>query len=63
MTMFTIKHFIWLAICAFVVAIASVQLRKRRVDLTKLLTIACAVGIASELIKTFSAFQMVPSTD
>lgn len=61
--MFTINHFIWLGICVVLVAAAMILLGKTKPDLTRVLNVCCAVGVISELIKTFSMMQMVPSAD
>ena len=61
--MFTINHLIWSLICVAVVAVATVYLQKHRTPLKSLLNAACVLCICSELIKTFSAFKMVPSAD
>lgn len=61
--MFTVSHFIWLAVCACIIAFFSVLIKKKDVSLDKVLTAACFVCIASELIKVFSTAIMVPSSD
>lgn len=61
--MFTVNHLIWTLICIAVVIAATRYLQKHRVPLKRFLNVACAMCVASELIKTFSAFRMVPSAD
>lgn len=61
--MYTLNHFIWLAVCALVIAISIILLRKYKPSLKTVLTIACIVSVISEIIKTFSLMQLVPSTD
>ena len=61
--MFSIYHIIWLAICVAVMIAAIIYLKKQRPQLKDVLTVACIVSIASELIKVFSTIQMVPSSD
>lgn len=61
--MFSNYHFIWLAICIAVMIAAIIYLKKQRPQLKEVLTIACIVSVASELIKVFSTIQMVPSSD
>lgn len=61
--MFTVNHFIWILISIAVVTAATIRMRKNHTPLRSLLNVACVVCICSELIKTFSAFKMVPSAD
>ncbi|MBQ3611732.1 MAG: YwaF family protein [Firmicutes bacterium] len=61
--MFSIYHIIWLVICVAVMIAAIIYLKKQRPQLKDVLTVACIVSIASELIKVFSTIQMVPSSD
>ena len=61
--MFTINHFIWLGICVVIIAAAMLWLSRKKPELKSLLSVCCAVCVASELIKTFSMMQMVPSAD
>lgn len=61
--MFTVYHFIWLAICIPLCAVALWQLKKRKPPLKKVLSLACIVCVLSEVIKTLSVLKMVPSTD
>lgn len=61
MLMFTVYHFVWLAICLLLIAAAAVYLHRQRPELRKVLGFACAVSVLSELTKTFSVIQLVPS--
>lgn len=61
--MFTVYHFIWLAICLPLCAVVLWQLKKRKPALKKVLSWACIGCILSEVIKTLSVLKMVPSTD
>lgn len=61
--MFTVYHFIWLGICFSLIAVCAILLNKYKPSLKDVLTIACAVSVISELIKTFSVIQLVPSSD
>ena len=61
--MFSLQHGIWGAISICVVLLALYFLRKYKVSLKSLLTIACAVAVASELIKIFSSIDIVSSLD
>lgn len=61
--MFTVYHFIWLAICLSLCAVALWQLKKHKPPLKKVLSLACIVCVLSEVIKTLSVLKMVPSTD
>lgn len=61
--MFTINHFIWLGICAVLVTGSMIVLQKKKPRLSSVLNVCCVVCVISELIKTFSMMQMVPSAD
>ncbi len=61
--MFSIYHIIWLVICVAVMIAAIIYLKKQRPQMKDVLTVACIVSVASELIKVFSTIQMVPSSD
>ncbi len=61
--MFTLNHFIWLAVCLLVGVISAAYLRKYRPSLRTVLSVACVGCIISEVIKTFSVLKMVPSAD
>lgn len=59
--MFTIYHFIWLAICAVIIALAIRYLDRTKPSLETVLGYACWVAAASELIKVLTHTQMVPN--
>ncbi len=61
--MFTLYHFIWIAIVAVLVPVSLIYLIKNQVEINKVLNYACIGAIISEVIKTFCALQMVPSSD
>lgn len=61
--MFTVNHFIWLGICAALGSAAFLYLRRHRPPLRSVLTVACVLCVLSELVKTLSVLQMVPSSD
>jgi len=61
--MFTLNHFIWMGICAVLCIGFMIFLQKTKPGLEKVLSVCCGVGVISELIKTFSMMQMVPSAD
>ena len=61
--MFTVYHFVWLAVCAAVIAGALVFLQKRRPPLKSVLSVCCVLCVASELVKDLSVIRMVPSAD
>ncbi len=61
--MFTVYHFIWLAICLLFCGIALWQLKKHKPALKKVLSWACIGCILSETVKTLSVLEMVPSAD
>lgn len=61
--MFTPNHLIWLALCAVLIIAGSIFLLRHKPDLRRVLTVACVVCVASELIKVFSSITLVPSAD
>ena len=61
--MFSVNHFIWLGICIVVMAAAFYYLKKYKPSLTSVLTVCCALCILSEVTKTFSVLEMVPTSD
>ena len=61
--MFSVYHFIWLAICAVLIAGSIVYLKKKKPALRDVLTVCCVICIASELVKVFSMVEIVPSAD
>ena len=61
--MFTMGHIIWLAICLMSGVGAFWYLKKNKPALEKVLSVACVGCVISELVKTFSVLQMVPSAD
>jgi len=61
--MFSVYHLVWLIICAVVVALGVIAMKKRRPTLRQILNIACVGSVISEVIKTFSMLQVVPSAD
>lgn len=61
--MFSVYHFIWLGISIVLIGGCLWQLKTRKPSLKKVLTVACVGAAASELIKTFSMLQMIPSSD
>ena len=61
--MFTWRHLLWLAICIAGIVISVIVYRKKRPSLNKVLNIACAVCVFSEISKILSTIEMVPSTN
>ncbi|MBQ4093315.1 MAG: YwaF family protein [Firmicutes bacterium] len=61
--MFSFYHILWLILCALFITISMVMLKKYRPSLKQVLTVACIVSVCSELIKTMSMIQIVPSGD
>ena len=61
--MFSIQHFIWLGICAVLVAAFMVYYDKNKPDLTRILDYACVICVLSEVIKVLSVLEYVPSSD
>ena len=61
--MFTVRHFIWIAICAVLIACLLHAYFRKRPALQQVLTTACWVCVGSELIKVFSVIKMVPSAN
>ena len=61
--MYTLPHFIWLAICIMFITVSTVLLRKYNPPFKRVMTWACVAAVIAELIKTFSVIQLVPSAD
>ena len=61
--MFTVYHFIWLAVCAVLIAGTLVFLKQRRPPLKSVLSVCCVLCVLSELVKDLSVIKMVPSSD
>ena len=61
--MYSLNHFIWIIICLTLIIISLILLKKYRPSLKWVLSVACIVSVISELIKTFSLIQLVPSAD
>lgn len=61
--MFTVYHLIWGIISLIVIAAGLTFLKKYKPDLNKVLNVMCIGSVISEVIKTFSVIQIVPSSD
>lgn len=61
--MFSTEHIIWLVVCFVLIGIGMWYLVRKRPPLRQVLSVACIVCIASELIKVLSTLRMVPSSD
>ena len=61
--MFSVNHFIWLGISFAVMAAALWYLNKNRPSLLSVLSVCCVLCILSEVTKTFSVLEMVPTSD
>ena len=61
--MFSVNHFIWLAISFAAMAAALCYLKKNKPSLVSVLSVCCVLCILSEVTKTFSVLEMVPSSD
>lgn len=61
--MFTVNHFIWLAISVALITAFTVYLNKRKPSVKTVLSFCCVGGVLSELVKVFSVLELVPSAD
>ncbi len=61
--MFTINHFLWIAICVAVIVISLLIIEKKKPSLQEVLSVCCVVCVLSEFVKVFSVIKMVPSTN
>lgn len=61
--MFTVYHLIWGIISLFIIVLGLVLLNKYKPELNKVLSVSCALSVISEIVKTLSVMQMVPSSD
>lgn len=60
--MFSLQHILWLCICTALIVGGFLCLMKFKPPLETVLTIACVLCVLSELVKTFCAVELVPST-
>lgn len=61
--MFSVYHIVWLMICAGLCVGSLLWLHRTRPPLKRVLFWASMGGILSEVVKTFGAIEMVPSSD
>lgn len=61
--MFSVYHIIWIIIVIALISVSLIYLLKNKVEIEKVLTYACIGSVISEIIKTFSVLQMVPSSN
>lgn len=61
--MFSIVHLIWIAICLLVIFVSIFTIKKKQLSMQRILSCACVVCVASEVIKVFSSMELVPSAD
>jgi uncharacterized membrane protein YwaF len=61
--MFSIYHFIWLAIAITLIVLLTKYLLITKPEFSKVLSVCCVVCIISELIKMFSQVELIPSKD
>ena len=59
--MYTWRHLLWLVICAGLVLVAMHIIKKRRLDLDRVLTFALTVAVLSEVAKLIGVIELVPS--
>ncbi len=61
--MYTLPHFIWLAVCITFITVSTVLLRKYNPPFKRVMSWACIAAVIAELIKVFSTIEFVPSAD
>ena len=61
--MFSIEHFIWLGICAVLIAATLLFLHKKKPPLAKVLDVACVLCVISELVVVGTLIKVVPSSN
>lgn len=61
--MFSSYHFIWLFICAVLICFSLYTVNKKQIPFSKILNVAVAVCILSEMTKIISAIRFVPLND
>lgn len=59
--MFTIRHILWLIICAVLISGIIIYYRKKRPDMDRILMIAFIIAILSEAEKMVGVIELVPS--
>lgn len=58
--MFTLYHFIWLFVSIASIILSLILLKKYKISLTQLLSVACIGSVLSEVVKTLSVIKFVP---
>ena len=58
--MFTLSHIIWMIISIIAIFSGVILLKKYRLPLDKVLSIACVGSVLSEIVKTLAVIKMVP---
>jgi hypothetical protein len=61
--MFTLNHFIWLAISFLIIAVCLINLIKYKPDIDKVLSWASIGAVLSEITRALSLMHLVPSAD
>lgn len=61
--MFTLNHFIWLAISLSLIIVSVYFLNKYKPELDRVLTVACIGAVLSEFTRAFSLTHLIPSAD
>lgn len=61
--MYSLYHLVWIFICIVLIVGALYYLKVKKVPLQTLLSAACVICILSEVTKTFSVLEMVPSSN
>ena len=60
--MFSWQHFVWLGICALMVAAVVAAAARKKPSLQQVLTCACIISLLSEFTKMVSVIDLVPSS-
>ena len=61
--MFTLPHFIWLAVCALFIALSLFLLLKYKVKFDKVVDILFVIAVVCEVIKILTQVKMLPNED
>ena len=61
--MFTLNHFVWLAISFIIIGVTTTLLLKNKPDISKVLSYACVGAVLSEITRAFSLMHLIPSSD
>lgn len=61
--MFSIQHFIWIAICVILITVSCILICKYKIKFTTFFNIVCVLAVISEFVKVLSMMEIVELAD